>query len=209
MSERLSDQDVEELAGLPGEATEDEVCALALEVQKRRAAEVEEAEALHARREAAAGRPVAKVNLLPVVGFFINPEPEGGVPAPTEGLEVFFDAEGRCGLHPRAFPDSHFVLGAAAARELALLILAQHGVDLTQPERERALITTLDNALASEAIRANAGFGHPAYSAALAQGRPWVLKAIPLLADAWARGLPICAALYDFLVETGNLPERP
>jgi hypothetical protein len=38
-SERLSDQDVEELAELPGEATEGEVRALVREVQERRAAD--------------------------------------------------------------------------------------------------------------------------------------------------------------------------
>jgi hypothetical protein len=63
----------------------------------------------------------------------VNPEPEV-----TEGLEVYFDDAGNCGLYPVAFRDSRFVLSPAAALQLADLILAH------QPGDEFALAVKLN-----------------------------------------------------------------
>jgi hypothetical protein len=85
-----------------------------------------EADRLHAAREQAAGRRIARLRWEPTASYVVNPDPERTSP-PTEGLEVYFDDEGRCGLSPIAFPESGFVIGAAAARQLAELIFRHSG----------------------------------------------------------------------------------
>lgn len=85
-----------------------------------------EAERLHAAREQAAGRRIARLRWDPTASYVVNPDPERTSP-PTEGLEVYFDDEGQCGLCPIAFPESGFVIGAAAARQLAELIFKHPG----------------------------------------------------------------------------------
>jgi hypothetical protein len=91
-----------------------------------------EADRLHTARERAAGRRIARLRWEPTASYVVNPDPERTSPS-TEGLEVYFDDEGRCGLSPIAFPESGFVIGAAVARQLADLIYAH--------PRNRALAT--------------------------------------------------------------------
>jgi hypothetical protein len=129
VSEWLSKARVAELAtspegpGAPPYEDWRETAALAREVQEWRAEAREAAERLHAAREAKADRPIANLDFQPAEGYLVNPDPGCGQPAPTEGLMVTFDTEGNCGLMPIAFPDSRFVIGPAAARQLAELIL--------------------------------------------------------------------------------------